>query len=63
MHCYRTLHDSIDNLSPEGEARHISLLICGFISKIDFGRDLEQALNLYVDCRAAFANLDLVLHW
>ena len=29
----RNLHDSIDSLSPEGERRHISLLICGFISR------------------------------
>jgi hypothetical protein len=58
----RTLHDSIDNLTDEGERRHVSLVITGFITKIDFGRDLEQALNLYVDCRAAFANLDMVLY-
>jgi hypothetical protein len=56
----RTLHDSVDSLSPEGEQRHVSSLICGFISKVDFGRDLEQQLNIYVECRAAFSNLDPV---
>lgn len=56
----RALHDSIDSLSPEGEQRHVASLICGFIHKIDFGRDLEQQLNVYVECRAAFCNLDLV---
>lgn len=56
----RTLHDSIDSLSPEGEQRHVASLISGFIHKIDFGRDLEQQLNVYVECRAAFSNLDAV---
>lgn len=56
----RTVHDSIDSLSPEGEQRHISSLISGFIAKVDFGKDLEQQLNIYVECRAAFANLDAV---
>ena len=56
----RTLHDSIDVLSPEGEKRHIASLLCSFITKIDFGRDLEQQLNMYVECRAIFCNLDQV---
>jgi len=56
----RTLHDSIDVLSPEGEKRHVASLLCGFIDKIDFGRDLEQQLNQYVECRAIFCNLDQV---
>ncbi len=56
----RTLHDSIDVLSPEGEKRHIGSLLCAFIDKIDFGRDLEQQLNQYVECRAIFCNLDMV---
>ncbi len=56
----RTVHDAIDSLSPEGEQRHISSLICGFINKVECGQDLEQQLNIYVECRAAFSNLDPV---
>lgn len=56
----RTLHDSVDCLSPDGETRYISTLLCSFIEKIDFGKDLEQQLNMYVECRAIFCNLDLV---
>lgn len=56
----RTLHDSVDSLSPDGEIRYIATLLGSFIEKIDFGRDLEQQLNMYVECRAIFCNLDLV---
>lgn len=56
----RTLHDSIEALSPEGERKQISAQLCKFIDRIDFGNDLEQQLNTYVDCRAIFSNLDLV---
>ncbi len=56
----RGLHDSIDSLSFEDERRQVSFLIISFIRKIDFGHDLEQQLNLYVECRAAFTNLDQV---
>ena len=31
-----------------------------FIQKIDCGRNLEQQLHLYVECRARFCNLDSV---
>lgn len=57
----RTLHDSVDLLSPEGERRQISHQLCRFIDRIDFGKDLEQQLNIYVECRAIFCNLDIVL--
>jgi hypothetical protein len=54
----RILHDSIDSLSPEGERKQIAALLNGFIERIDFGRDLEQQLNTYVECRSIFSNLD-----
>ena len=57
----RHLHDSLDSLSAQGTSRHIASLISGFVVKIDFGRDLEQQLNLLVECRAAFPNLEPVL--
>lgn len=53
----RTVHDSVDCLSAVGEQENISFLINGFIDKIDYGRDLEQQLNFYVECRAIFCNL------
>jgi hypothetical protein len=56
----RTLHDSVDFLSTDVERRGVASLIRSFISKIDFGRDLEQQLNVYVDCRVGFSNLDEV---
>lgn len=56
----RSCHDSLDVLSSDDEARTISHLICAFIGKIDLGRDLERQLDLYVDCRQSFANLDAV---
>ena len=56
----RDLHDSLDALSYEDERRQISELICGFITKVDYGRDLEQQFALLVDCRAAFFHLNLV---
>jgi hypothetical protein len=59
----RVLHDSFDYLAPPAETRALAkLIIEGFINKIDFGRDLEQQLNIYVECRAIFCNLDRVMH-
>lgn len=56
----RNLHDNIDSLSFDTEKMQIAKLISDFIQKVDFGRDLEHQLNVYVDCRAAFPNLDRV---
>lgn len=39
----------------------ISNLIAGFIRNISFGRDFEQQLSFYVECRSSFSNLDQVL--
>ena len=54
----RSLHDSVDSLSEDSERTHIARLICAFIDKMDFGADLEGQLNIYVECRGAFCNLD-----
>lgn len=56
----RVIHDSVDGLSAVSDVNYNSLLLCNFIDQIDFGRDLEQQLNFYVECRAAFANLEVV---
>jgi hypothetical protein len=56
----RSLHDSVDSLSSDEERKQIALLIINFVRQIDYGRDLEQQLNTYVECRSAFTNLDLV---
>ena len=47
----RTVHDSLDCLSPVGEAAYRGELLVRFIEKVDFGKDLEQQLNFYVECR------------
>jgi len=53
-------HDSITAMSYEHESREVSQLLVSFIRTIDFGKDLEQQLNIFVDFRAAFTNLDIV---
>jgi len=47
-------------LTIEDERRQIGHLISIFIKSIDFGRDLEQQLNFYVEARGNFTNLDSV---
>ena len=56
----RTIHDSVDGLSAITDVNYNSFLICSFVDLIDFGRDLEQQLNFYVECRGAFPNLNAV---
>lgn len=56
----KTVHDSLNSLSFADEVRQVSSLLVSFVSRIDFGRDLERHLQFFVDCRQAFANLDLV---
>lgn len=56
----KTVHDSLNSLSFADEVRQVSSLLVSFVSRIDFGRDLERHLQFFVDCRQAFANLDAV---
>ncbi|KAH9503976.1 VPS35 endosomal protein sorting factor-like [Bulinus truncatus] len=57
----KIMHDSVDALTLEDEKRQIGQLLCGFIRLVQFGRDFEQQLSFYVECRANFSNLDSVL--
>ena len=44
--------------------KHIrSELINYFISSVSYGRDFEEQLGFYVECRAAFSNLDSILFY
>ncbi|XP_071796501.1 VPS35 endosomal protein-sorting factor-like [Asterias amurensis] len=61
MFVCKTMHDSINALSLEDDVRDIGRLLSGFIRKISFGRDFEQQLSFYVECRANFSNIDSVL--
>ncbi|WAQ96682.1 VP35L-like protein [Mya arenaria] len=61
MFICKTMHDSVNAMTLEDEKKAISQTICGFVRKISFGRDLEQQLNFFVEARAAFTNLDIVL--
>jgi len=56
----KTVHDSLNALSFRDEIRQVSSAICSFIHKVDFGRDVEKALNFFSECRRAFGNLDTV---
>ncbi|XP_056017683.1 VPS35 endosomal protein-sorting factor-like [Ostrea edulis] len=61
MFICKTMHDSVDALTLDDERKMISNLISGFIRHISFGRDFEQQLSFFVECRASFSNLDQVL--
>ena len=63
MSICRTMHDSVNALSVDDDVRHIGALINSFIRSVSFGRDLEQQLAFYVECRAAFCNIDPVLQF
>jgi len=56
----KIVHDSVNALTFADETRQIGQLICSFISKIDFGRDVTKHLDFYGEARRAFANLDAV---
>jgi hypothetical protein len=44
----RNLHDSIDGLTFSDERQQISTLVCRFVEKIEFGRDLEQQVGMII---------------
>ena len=54
----RAAHDDLDALSPPEDHAATSALLCGFIEKIDFGRDMERTLDFLATARQAFPNLD-----
>ncbi|CAG5133662.1 unnamed protein product [Candidula unifasciata] len=61
MYLGKIMHDAVNALTLEDEKRVISNLLCGFLRLVQFGRDFEQQLSFYVECRAYFSNLDPVL--
>ena len=64
MSICRTMHDSIDAMSPDDDVLMIaSLVIDGLLRAVSFGDDLEQQLAFYGECRAAFCNIDPVLQF
>ncbi|KAG1676021.1 UPF0505 protein C16orf62 [Nymphon striatum] len=61
MFICKVMHDSVSALTVDDEKRQISNLIIAFIRSVSFGRDLEQQLSFYVECRACFTNLEPVI--
>ncbi|BFZ02646.1 hypothetical protein BsWGS_05685 [Bradybaena similaris] len=61
MYLGKIMHDSVNALTLDDEKRVIGNLLCGFLRLVQFGRDFEQQLSFYVECRAYFSNLDSVL--
>lgn len=47
----RNLHDALDSLSAAAEVKQKAKLLVHFMEKVDFGKNLEQQLNFYVECR------------
>ena len=47
----RNLHDTFDSLSPSAEVKQKAKLLVHFIEKVNFGKNFEQQLNFYVECR------------
>ena len=56
----KSAHDSINSLSFEDERRQVSELLCTFVTKVDFGREVEKQLTFLSDARRAFGNFDTV---
>ncbi|CAG9859861.1 unnamed protein product [Phyllotreta striolata] len=56
-----TVHDSVNALTPEDEYKQIGEILCGVVRRVDYGRDFEGQLAFFVEARAAFSNVDIVL--
>jgi hypothetical protein len=56
----KSAHDSINTLSFDDERRQVSELLCSFVTKVDFGRNVEKQLTFLSDARRAFGNFDTV---
>lgn len=56
----KTVHDSINDLTPEEERHNVGILLSKFVSKINFGTAFEKQLSFYVDVRRAFSSFDVV---
>ncbi len=56
----KTVHDSINSLSFDDERRQVADLLCAFIARVDFGRQVEKQLTFLSDARRAFGNFDTV---
>jgi hypothetical protein len=56
----KTVHDSINSLSFDDERRQVADLLCAFISRVDYGRQVEKQLTFLSDARRAFGNFDRV---
>lgn len=64
MSVCRTMHDSIDAMSPDDDVLAIaSLIIDGLLRAVSFGNDLEQQLAFYGECRTSFCNIDPVIQF
>lgn len=59
----KCLHDSLDSLSSPEQCDSVANLLIDVLDRFDFGLDFERQLQLYVEARGNFANLDkLVAH-
>jgi hypothetical protein len=64
MSVCRTMHDTVDAMSADDDVLAIAaLIIDGLLRAVSFGNDLEQQLAFYVECRAAFSNIDPVMQF
>jgi len=56
----RALSDDLDALSSEEDVKTASDLLCAFVRKIDFGKDMERTLQVLSSARASLSRTDAV---